>query len=226
LRMPSWATTAIFSSVGYFFGLQRGFPVELLTILKVVPVLCLVAVSLEMGARSKLAEIKSYTSRLAIGLLFCSVGDVFLELEHLHPLLFIGGLGSFLIGHIFYVLAFKLQAGLALAPAAVAYSFSVGMFLFLRPHLDADFVIPVAMYSFVIGSMGAFASSRFLHGQTDSFSRMAGLLGALSFILSDSILAVNKFRSPIPQAKTLVMVTYYLGQLGICMSGSTIPKED
>ena len=52
------------------------------------------------------------------------------------------------------------------------------------------------------------------------------MVGALSFIVSDSILAVNKFVVPIPLAKPLVMVTYYLGQHFIAKTQGSESQDD
>ena len=61
--------------------------------------------------------------------------------------------------------------------------------------------------------MGVMATERFYCSHKwASSSRTSGLVGALLFIVSDTILAYNKFVSPLPMAKVMVMVTYYAGQ--------------
>ena len=44
------------------------------------------------------------------------------------------------------------------------------------------------------------------------------LAGALSFGLSDTLLALHRFRAPVPGAWYLVILTYWAGQLGIAAS--------
>ena len=39
-----------------------------------------------------------------------------------------------------------------------------------------------------------------------------GLLGGMAFILSDSLLAINKFRFPVPAERYVVIITYYFAQ--------------
>ena len=43
-------------------------------------------------------------------------------------------------------------------------------------------------------------------------SKLFAIVGAIFFLISDTILAINKFNSPIKYGKTYVMITYYLGQ--------------
>ena len=38
------------------------------------------------------------------------------------------------------------------------------------------------------------------------------LMGAISFVVSDGILAINKFAQPLPMAGFLIMLTYGVGQ--------------
>ena len=55
-------------------------------------------------------------------------------------------------------------------------------------------------------------------------------MGALVFVVSDSILAANKFVAPLPMAKYLIMVTYYSGQgliaLSVGSDGSIVAAKD
>ncbi len=50
-------------------------------------------------------------------------------------------------------------------------------------------------------------------------SKLVGLIGAVFFMASDTILAINKFHSPpIPNGKMYVMITYYIAQALIASS--------
>src|ERR1039457_4679552 len=42
-------------------------------------------------------------------------------------------------------------------------------------------------------------------------------VGAILFLISDSLLAVNKFKTPVPYRDFLVWSTYYAGQYGIAV---------
>src|SRR5690606_17676378 len=75
-------------------------------------------------------------------------------------------------------------------------------------------LIPVNIYAVVICLMWGLA----LHFVSDSkkFWSMPIAAGALLFVVSDSILAINRFYYPIPAGGLLVMATYGISQLLIC----------
>jgi uncharacterized membrane protein YhhN len=77
----------------------------------------------------------------------------------------------------------------------------------LFPHLGA-LRVPVVAYMSVITTMGvsaAFASGR----------RLVLFAGASAFIVSDSVLAMDRFVTHFQLAFHVVMITYYLGQFFI-----------
>ncbi|MGW8303969.1 MAG: lysoplasmalogenase family protein, partial [Desulfobacterales bacterium] len=94
-----------------------------------------------------------YYRFLLIGMIFCLGGDVFLALPA--PKMFLFGLISFLLGHVFYAAAFFYSAGfnqwagIGLAISALA---GAAVFLWLRSHLGA-MKIPVIFYILVISVM-------------------------------------------------------------------------
>jgi alkenylglycerophosphocholine/alkenylglycerophosphoethanolamine hydrolase len=169
-----------------------------------------------------------FSQHIAIGLLFSSAGDMLLELDHDYPgKYFIFGLLSFLVAHLLYIKAFwssKLSyklAGVVLVPVLVYY---VSIMYVLVPSMEKDMVGPVLIYGVAISSMIYFAILRFLSYRTcGKFSRLCSLIGSVMFVASDSILAVNKFAFPIPDAHFYVMVTYYVGQTFIAASTQPPP---
>lgn len=141
-------------------------------------------------------------------------GDVLLVFEAYDPLFFILGLGSFLLAHVAYCLFFtgvwrregiRLRLPVVLGVAA----FYAGLLLLLWPGLG-PMKVPVAVYGFVISAMLLLA----LHTIALSHRKIgfAFMLGALLFVLSDSLLAVNRFYTPLPYAGILIMLTYGLAQ--------------
>ena len=99
------------------------------TILKVLPIAQALLLSLRPTARGRLKDVQSnskmasvrYAPLIATGLVFSGCGDICLELEGLangvaKEALFLGGLTSFLLGHLAYVRAFKCEAAEALQP--------------------------------------------------------------------------------------------------------------
>ncbi|MFC4210543.1 lysoplasmalogenase [Pedobacter lithocola] len=158
-----------------------------------------------------------FHKRIFTGLIFALIGDVFLMLQSGKPSFFIYGLIAFLLCHIFYIRAFILDHKsnpdyknpfILWAIAAFAI-FCSGLFFYLQPNLGA-MQFPVLMYAIIISFMAIMAVNRF--GKVNIFSFKLILFGSLFFLFSDSILAVNKFAQPIPQAAVLIMATYMLAQ--------------
>ncbi len=146
---------------------------------------------------------------LLAGLAFSLVGDCFLML----PGLFIPGLVSFLIAHVFYIVMFK--QGVAWLPSSRALLATLGaggaMYGFLFPSLDPVLRVAVAAYVIVIALMAAQAIGR--AGWLRDKASVAAAIGACFFMLSDSLLATNKFAVQFPMAQFLVLATYYVAQI-------------
>ncbi len=159
---------------------------------------------------------------ILISLVFSMGGDVFLMFRN--DDLFVFGLASFLIAHVLYIVGFVGSNKLASPQLplggklvfAIPYAFFVTGFLFilkdyilLNPATQKMF-IPVVIYACVIGTMGIFASWRISSTGKASFYMV--LCGALLFIASDSMIAINKFVQPLPYASLLIMSTYITAQ--------------
>ncbi|MBN2463673.1 MAG: lysoplasmalogenase [Dehalococcoidia bacterium] len=153
-----------------------------------------------------LAFIAVYGSRgklLSASLLFCAVADVALELEA--GRYFIIGLGLFLIAHILFIITFSrdFKAQKSRIPVIIMLIVYANMMAFVMTPYLKDMTIPVYIYLTAITLMAIFAS---LRASKNDFT----LYGAISFIVSDSIIAINKFMMPVPAADYLIMITYYL----------------
>ena len=146
---------------------------------------------------------------LAAALAGSLAGDVFLMFQGF----FIPGLVSFLVAHLFYVALFK--SGQAWFPhrGALAATLGIGVAMYaflwaggLPPALRA----PVATYVLVIALMAAQAIGR-ATVLRDAPSLLVAV-GAGFFMLSDSLLATNRFVMPLPMAQVWVLATYYAAQ--------------
>jgi uncharacterized membrane protein YhhN len=142
-------------------------------------------------------------------LLFAWLGDVFLMFVPINPVFFIIGLGAFLIMQIGYIIVFKpisninLQKNLHFVLPILLFSATV---LFcLLPNLGG-FKIPVICYFFAILCM-VFASLNFVNSKINII-----FIGAVFFMISDSLIAVNKFLFALPLAGLWIMATYILAQ--------------
>jgi len=152
---------------------------------------------------------------LALGLLVSSLGDVFLGIDRVG--LFVQGLASFLIAHLLYVAVFvrltKRPLALSTLQKALAVAFiiyGVGLALRLLPGLGAH-TVPVLVYAAAITVMG-------VTSVIAGFKAPWVTLGAVSFILSDSAIAIDKFMLPIDGVGYFIWPTYYIGQL-LIMTG-------
>lgn len=154
-----------------------------------------------------------YKTLILIGLLFCLGGDIFLMLPAKY---FIVGLVSFLIGHLFYIAAFVGDAGFQfswwIAPLLI---FGGLIYSVLHPHLGS-MRVPVITYIVVILLMAWQALGRW--SQVPTSGALLAAIGAISFVISDSALALDRFRRPFPTARLLVLTTYWLAQWLIALS--------
>ncbi|UCF28848.1 MAG: lysoplasmalogenase [Chloroflexota bacterium] len=160
---------------------------------------------------------RRYKFAIIAGLLFSMMGDIFLML----PMdLFIAGLLSFLVAQIIYTYAFR--AGrplrikiLAMLPFVI---YGVVIYMILLPGLRG-LAIPVAVYVIVILTMAWQAWDQW----DDVRARWALLafIGAVLFVISDSILALNKFGEPFVAARALTLTTYFSAQWLIANSNNT-----
>ncbi len=164
------------------------------------------------------------TGLLLAALAFCLAGDCFLMV----PGYFIPGLVSFLIGHLCYIALFRLDAPWFPSRRALAATLTAAaaMYAVLFPHLAPVLKVAVAAYAAIIALMAAQAIGRAtLLRDTASLGVAAG---AAFFMLSDSLLAINKFATPIPGAAFWVLATYYVAQVLIVHHGRVAPwqRED
>lgn len=168
-----------------------------------------------------LIAIRAYSSRtrgafdiknhgwMAAALAGSLAGDVFLMWEGF----FIPGLVSFLLAHLCYLAVFKRGQRWFPHRGALAGTLAVGaaMYAFLwAGGLPAGLLGPVAAYVLVIALMAAQAIGR-ATVLRDTPSLLVAM-GAGFFMLSDSLLAINRFVQPLPMAQVWVLSTYYAAQ--------------
>lgn len=146
-------------------------------------------------------------------LVFGLIGDVFLMLER--DEFFVFGLGSFLIGHLAYVVGLTkgplsgtgLIIGTVLvftATAAIGPTVVTGAL-----QRDRRLAVPVTAYIVTISVMVVLA-----FGTTVPIA----ILGALLFLGSDFVIGWSRFVQPFASAKMVIIVTYHLGQLLLVIS--------
>ena len=148
------------------------------------------------------------------GLVFSLGGDVFLMLPSDQ---FIKGLVSFLLAHICYIVAFSSECGFRLHLVYIVPIIGIGIIILriLLPH-TGKMTVPVILYSIVILMMLWQALERW--GIARSQSATLAVIGAILFVVSDLILAYNRFVKPFKSARLLNLSTYYCAQWLIALS--------
>jgi uncharacterized membrane protein YhhN len=157
-----------------------------------------------------------------IALFFSFLGDLFLSQSG--TMFFLLGMLSFMLTHIFNSICFlqmqKIEkiTKLSLLIALVVFvTATVGVYHVIAPSLGS-FQLPILIYMGLIGTMGLLA----VNLSTNEFNRRIAqqyfIPGAGLFILSDSLLALNKFHFQEPAFWDMpVMLTYGLAQLLIVL---------
>jgi uncharacterized membrane protein YhhN len=128
---------------------------------------------------------------------------------------FVPGLVAFLIAHVLYIVAFTREHRFAAQPAALAaYALVAGTILaFLWSDIPAGLRIPVAGYVLALTAMAAQAAVVGLRAQGSGARRARGLMiGGALFMVSDTVLAINRFALPLPAAGLWILATYWAAQ--------------
>ena len=151
-----------------------------------------------------------YRAWIVAGMVFSLVGDALLMLP---ANLFVAGLVAFLGGHVCFIGAFLGDSRLGVRPLAWLACLLVGgaNLALLWPSIPVALHPAVALYGMVLSCMGAQALGRAWLHVGDALARPArrAAIGGLLFVLSDSLLAWNRFHAAIPLATLWVLGSYY-----------------
>ncbi|WP_158679656.1 MULTISPECIES: lysoplasmalogenase [unclassified Pseudoalteromonas] len=139
---------------------------------------------------------------LLFALSFSALGDVLLALDT--GQLFIGGLAAFFISHTFYIISMLPIKNWRLDVVLLYLFLAIIVFCLFYPNLN-DMLIPVIVYMLVLSIM---ASLTWMTGKSNGFL----VLGGAMFVISDSILGLNRFYLEIMHADIAIMGSYYLAQ--------------
>ncbi len=199
-------------SIGEIISLVAG--IELLhTICKPLIIVTLIIAYLSTVS----SEDRSRT--LLLALFFSCAGDILLMLPDDKGSFFIMGLIAFLVSHVFYIFTYRqhqhvesenrLQGIQKVRLAFPIILSGTGLVFVLYPVLG-DLKIPVIVYALVLVVMVLNALLRL--GRTTSPSFWMVFAGALLFMVSDSLLAINKFLEPLAFGSLWIMGTYISAQ--------------
>ena len=150
-----------------------------------------------------------------LALVFSLLGDCLLMFVDQSAHFFISGLIAFLIAHVFYIVIFLKSRNRSKSPIGfiiLMLIYGLGLFYVLKNGIG-DLLIPVVIYMLVILTMST--SSFLRRGKVSSLSFNLVFLGAILFMISDSLLALNKFYKPLPWSNISIMLTYAFAQLSL-----------
>ena len=156
----------------------------------------------------------AYKTFVLAGLFFSLLGDIALLFPEKW---FTAGLVAFLAAQVFYILAFKPLPGHPVSPATFLPFVLYGllMFFILAPKLG-PMKLPVFVYIAAITLMAGFAGGRFVdRGGTRP---LLAFVGAVLFLVSDSVLAYDRFAKKVPASRIIILGTYFPAQLLIALS--------
>lgn len=162
---------------------------------------------------------KKVVQLAVVAFAFSWVGDVLLMFTNEASIFFILGLASFLVAQIVYIFLFLRTINLSgkkpflkkkpfFLIAYIAYGLVV--YTVLYNNLEVDMRIGIFVYMVALLSMSSMALNRFGNGHPISFSYV--FIGSILFVLSDTMIAINKFMVAIPYEGIFVMVTYISAQ--------------
>ena len=179
------------------------------TVLKAIPVSTLMVLVLR--------DMRGFVRICLTGALLGSVcGDILLDLPYAN--IFIFGLVAFLVAHLFYTVLFfryaKSPDGISKVLMAGLVLFA-GVMIWIFRGITPALYGPVVLYILVIVTMsiGALlvpAENRLL------------FWGALLFIASDVVLALNKFLMAVPYGRVINISLYFIAQFMIIMAARDI----
>jgi len=209
----------IFSVVGVFAGI--------VTHLKWLDYLCKPLIMISIGGyflqNSKNLDKKTVRFAL-IAFLFSLFGDIFLMFTGEGMIFFMLGLGSFLVAQIGYIFLFRHtlklfgnQSYIRKNPLLLIGYLVFGGIVYYLLFNQLDIVLKIAVFVYIVAilSMSAMALNRFRAVNQLSFSLV--FAGSVLFVISDTLIALDKFLTPIQNDRLFVMSTYIAAQFLIVM---------
>ena len=190
------------------------------------PLATVLVLMLAWRARPSLSP--RYRRCVLAGLTLGLIGDVLLMLPGDR---FVPGLAAFLLAHLAFLAAWLDDSRFAVHPPALLACLlaAAGLLWLLWPFLAPPLRMPVGVYALVLATMAGQALGRARqHAAGDDARALPArraALGALLFLLSDSLLAWDRFRHPLPLATLWVLGSYYPAIGLIAWSAWRVPER-
>jgi uncharacterized membrane protein YhhN len=160
---------------------------------------------------------------------FSWVGDIFLMFSHTGEHFFFAGVGGFFLAQLTYIYVFAtfsengargyLERNLIVGSLFLGYA--AGIVYLLYPGLEGVMKPVIMVYALSLIGMSMMALNR--KGRVNRASFLLVFIGSVLFVLSDSMIALNRFYTEIPLAGFWIMLTYIAAQYMI-MRGLILEK--
>jgi len=164
------------------------------------------------------ARKSTFTIPVLLAFFFSWVGDNFLMLSGKNELFFYAGVGGFFCAQLSYIFTYVkysetggrgyLQKNPWITIFFLTYVAAILLLLF--PGLEGMMKPVITIYAFSLAGMSMMALNR--SGRVGVLSFKLVFFGSLLFLISDTMIAINKFHSAIPLAGFLIMITYISAQ--------------
>lgn len=218
--MKQTTFTLYFFALGIIFIILEQFD----SFFPALIVKALIIPALMLYYHSKVKSSYSGFHRLVMmGLFFSWLGNILLQFSNQQVELyfstenyFLFGLAAFLLTKVFYSLAFLNPRGLntvfnkRIYQSVLVLAYGGLLMWFLYNKIEEEYKLPVILYAIVIHTMLITALNRY--GKVNGVSFMLVSFGAMFFVLSDSMIAVNRFHHNFEFARIFIMVSYVLAQ--------------
>lgn len=193
-----------FFAIFYIFFMPDSAPLLFSIIIKIIPMLCLLVFLVLLPDEMN----DSFKKWITLGLFFCMLGDATLHW-------FLIGLTFFLLGHFFYILAFleikEKQASKWAVLLLLVYGIILSAWIIGNVLRSGNLILSIAIILYV-----AFILTMLWSSLQTNIATI--LMGALLFLFSDSILALNMFVTDIHYSTLFIMSTYYTAQFMFTIS--------
>lgn len=207
----------IYSLVALFYSFLRHlvYDYNFSFLIKSIPMTTLIIMTL-INVESK------YKPLLVISLLFSLAGDIVLDIDR--ERLFMIGLVVFLIAHIIYIVLFLKSSiiskkSIPLIIPVIIYSLAL---LWLFRNIEGFMKYGVFLYIIIISAMTCAAA--FFRNNRKGIISLLPFIGAVVFMISDTVIALNKFLIPFEFYYMINLSTYFLAQL-LIVSGFVYEKS-
>ena len=173
---------------------------------------------------------KSFTVPVLMAFFFSWVGDNFLMLSGKNELFFFAGVGGFFVAQLTYIYTFSsfkevsvrgpIQKNLLLIIPFVIYVAVI--YRILLPGLEGLMKPIILVYAISLMGMSMMSLNRKERVGQESFRLV--FIGSLLFLISDSMIALNKFYQEFALAGFWLMISYIAAQY-LIMRGLILEKE-